>query len=1071
MHIIQGMRIRSLSFVLAFLCCAAAWAGAPRPLSPVGFAHLTCEYLDNPLGIDITSPRLSWVENSPEIGYRQAAYRIVVSSTPALLAARKGDLWDSGKVESDRTTLIPYRGVSLGSRMRCWWAVRAWDTRGRVSEWSTAATFSMGLLSKTDWRASWIGKDAPGPHADLAMLAGARWIWSAGVPNPSVAAPIGARYFRYVFDAGTGRGVERAVFVGSADNEFTLYVDGVKAGGGNDWSAAQGIDVTRLLHDGVNVLAIEANNAGVGPNPAGVVGALKIEYAGGVVDIIRTGARWQSCAVAPADWTAETNPERAWQPSTDIGPYGMAPWGQLIDAEVLRHPPLPARYLRREFQSAGRVKSAVAYVCGLGFFQLFVNGKPATDHVMDPALSNYRKVDYYVTVDVTSLIKNGPNAVGVVLGNGRFYAPRTTNPFETGDFGVPRLLLQLEITYADGSRKTVVSDGSWQVTDRGPIRANNEYDGEVCDARMAMPGWSAPGFLAARGIWSKAEILPAPGGVLQSQMLEPMRVTDLVRPVGISSPRPGTYIVDMGRSFYGTVRLNVTGKRGSTVRMTSAYALLPDGTLKTADNRTALSTDIYTFAGRGRETWNPVFKGQGYRRVQVTGFPGRPTVNNFEGLVEHTDVRPVGTFSCSNTLVDKIHEAMRTGMTMFLRSAPLDPDRDERQAWTGDPSKDSESEAYNFDVAAFYSKWMDDVRHSQHADGSLPDVAMYWDFGNGVEWPSVFTIIPDWFTDFYADTTLERRNYAAMKRWVLAMRRLHTQPDGTLEATSYGDWCDTYTIDGKISDFGMTPRDLISTAYQYHNVRIMQRAAERFGCVDDARMWRDMGDTLSTAFMHKFYNPAAAAYTGGTQCSFVLPLAFGLVPGAPAQRRAIVDNLVRDIEVTHDNHLTVGLIGNQWLLQVLTAYGRPDVAWKLVTQTTRPSWGYMIERGSNTIWERWDYDTRDPGMNSESLLIQAGNVDAWFYQTLAGIDYDPAKPGFSHILIRPHILGDLTWVNCSFDSPHGMIVSNWKRAGNNVTMDVTIPANTTATVTAPDGVVRELMAGHWVLKSNMNERR
>ena len=236
-------------------------------------------------------------------------------------------------------------------------------------------------------------------------------------------------------------------------------------------------------------------------------------------------------------------------------------------------------------------------------------------------------------------------------------------------------------------------------------------------------------------------------------------------------------------------------------------------------------------------------------------------------------------------------------------------------------------------------------------------------------------------------------------------------------------------------------------------------------------MWRSMGDALSVAFLRKFFDPATNTYTSGTQCSYVLPLAFGLVPPEPARRQTIIDNLVHDILVTHDGHLTVGLVGNQWLLQVLSDCGRADVAWSLVTQTTRPSWGYMIERGSNTIWERWDYDTRDPGMNSESLLIQAGNVDAWFYQTLGGIHYDPVKPGFAHILLHPQMLGDLTWVRCHFDSPHGRIVSDWTRTGQSVTLSVTIPANTTATVTTPDGVAHEMPSGHWTLTSRLSPGR
>jgi alpha-L-rhamnosidase len=381
-----------------------------------------------------------------------------------------------------------------------------------------------------------------------------------------------------------------------------------------------------------------------------------------------------------------------------------------------------------------------------------------------------------------------------------------------------------------------------------------------------------------------------------------------------------------------------------------------------------------------------------------------------------------------------------------LRSAPLDPDRDERQAWMGDPAKDAESEAFNFDVAAFYTKWMDDVRGSQRSDGAIPSVAMYWLGGDNVEWPSVFTIIPDWFMDFYDDSRVARNNYESMKEWVLAMRR-HELPDGTLRSTGYADWCDTSTMDGKVPERGSTPHDLVSSAYQYHNDRIMERLARRFGKPGDATEFAGLAGQLKPAFNKRFLDSNTHMYQGDTQCGYVLALQFGLVP--EDQRVAVSSNLVDNILVKHNGHLSVGLIGIQWLMQTLTDIGRPDVAWTIATQTNRPSWGYMLSKGATSIWERWDMDTRDPGMNSEALLIQAGNLDAWFYQTLAGINCDPQHPGFKHIIIRPHLLGDLTWVKAHFDSPFGRISSEWKLNGDELTMNVTIPPNTTATIYVP----------------------
>ncbi len=724
--------------------------------------------------------------------------------------------------------------------------------------------------------------------------------------------------------------------------------------------------------------------------------------------------------------------------------------------------PLPARYLRKEFGIEKKVTRATAYVCGLGFFDLFLNGTKISDDVMDPALSDYDKAAYVVTFDVTDRLHKGANAIGVILGNGRFYGPRLISWAQASNFGYPKLLLQLEIEYEDGEKTTLISDENWRLTTNGPIRANNEYDGEEYDARMEMPGWDRAGFDDAT--WDQAKIVSAPRGALKAQMIEPMRVTAIIHPVAITSPSTGVYIVDMGQNFYGTLRLKASGPRGTQVRMTSAYSLNPDGTLKTADNRTALCTDVYTFKGEGSEVWNPRFKGQGFRHVQVTGFPGTPSVDNFEGLVIHTAAEPAGEFESSNELVSRIHQALGWGTRMFMRSAPIDPDRDERQPWMGDPAKDAESEAYNYNVEPFYTKWMDDVERAQRADGSLPDVSMYWTaWGDNVVWPSVFTIIPDWFIDFYGDRRVADEHYAAMKTWVLAMRR-HELPDGTFEpssykSSSYGDWCDTYSMDEKGPDSGATPSELITSAYQYHNYRIMERLAALTGRADDEQTFAVLADKLKHAFNLKFLDPRTHTYQGATQTGYVLALAFGLAPDD--QRDAIIANLINDIMVKHDGHLSVGLVGMQWLMQTLTEIGRADVAWTIATQTTRPSWGYMLSKGATTIWERWDYDTRGPGMNSEALLIQAGNLDGWFYQTLAGIR--PAAPGFKKILIQPAIVGNLTWVKAHFDSPYGRIASEWKIEGSRLVMDVTVPANTNATIVVPgkNGSTHTVGSGHY----------
>jgi alpha-L-rhamnosidase len=582
---------------------------------------------------------------------------------------------------------------------------------------------------------------------------------------------------------------------------------------------------------------------------------------------------------------------------------------------------------------------------------------------------------------------------------------------------------------------------------------------------MEQDGWDRPGFDASE--WQNAVLVEPPQGILQAQKIEPMRVTQTIRPVSVSNPKPGMYLVDMGQVFYGSVRLTVSGPAGTKVQMRSAYSLKPDGTLKTEDNRSANCTDVYILSGKGVETWQPMFKGQGYRYVEVTGFSGEPTVDNFEGLVFHTDMDSVGSFICSNPLLNKLYSNVRWGQRMYRRSVPLDPDRDERQGWLGDPAKDAESDAYNFNVASFYTKWLQDVHLAQRANGELPDIAppFYPFYSESVVWPSVITIIPDWFHNFYGDRRILNDNYESMKKFVLFIVARHQKPDFTVDKNNHGDWCDASTMDqGTQEPNGSTSRPLISTAYFYNNVKILTKTAGILGRTKDEVYFADLAEKIKSGFNMRFFDPHANTYESVTQCSYVLPLAFGLVP--PENRDLVIENLVEDIMVKQNGHLSVGLIGMQWLMQTLSDIEHPEVAYIIATQTTRPSWGYMISKGATSIWERWDTDSRDPGMNSEALLMLAGNLEAWFYQTLAGINYDPGQPGFKHIILRPQPVGDLTSVKSSFKSLYGTIVSNWKIEEGVFIWNFTVPANTRATIYIPaDDIKRVRESGQAVADS------
>jgi len=710
---------------------------------------------------------------------------------------------------------------------------------------------------------------------------------------------------------------------------------------------------------------------------------------------------------------------------------------------------LPARMLRREFETSKPIRRATVYATGLGFFDLYLNGARVGDHIMDPALTEYSKLILYVTYDVTRQLQPGKNAVGAILGNGRFFAPRAGNehPVSFKTYGYPRLLLQLEIEYADGTRQRVVSDGDWKVTADGPTRTNNEYDGEEYDARKEMPEWAKPSFNSVR--WGKVDIMSSPGGRLQAQMLEPTRTTQVLKPVSIRQSKPGTYQVDFGQSFYGQVRLRASAPPGTLVKMQEAYSLNPDGSLRSQDNRSALATDTYIFKGIGVETWSPRFRGQGFRRVEVTGLPGKVTADQFAGLVVENDLDHVGSFECSIPLLNQIYRNVRWGERMFMRTGvPLDPDRDERQGWGGDVAIDSEGEAFNFHVAAFYDKWINDVFLDQHPDGKQSDVSpAYWAFYSGdIPWPSVLTIIPDWQYGFYGDRRILEAHYAPMKNWVEYCAR-QLKPDYTVDKVTYGDWCDAASMDAKGKDEGATSQSLIGTAYCYLNVKLMARTAQRLGKTEDEAHYTDLAAKIRDGFNRRLFNPQTAQYEGATQTSYVLPLAFGLVPDESRPR--VIQNLVDDIMIQHQGYSTVGLLGMQWLMNVLTDTGHADVAVTVATRTKRPSWGYMISKGATTIWERYDMDTRDPGMNSEALLIQTGGVEAWFYQALAGINYDPDHPGFKNIVMHPRVVAGLTFAKASLDSPQGKISSSWQTQNGEFHWDIVVPPSATATVYVP----------------------
>jgi alpha-L-rhamnosidase len=1014
-------------FALAAACAAAS-------LQP---GQLRVEYRANPQGIDVAKPRFSWIlapGNARARGLRQTAYSILVSSTERALHAGKGDLWDSGKIASGESTQVEYAGHPLASGAAAFWRVRVWDQDGKPSGWSSPASFTMGLLDAGDWQAKWIGRDEAAGYQDPASayhaLEGAHWIWNAA--GAATGAPAGRLLFHADLSIPAGRRIVRGVLIIGADNQADVTVNGRAVATRSEAPLPILADLGGVLHPGVNAIEVTALHTKA-DTPAGLIGVVRVEFDSGEPLVLASSAAWKVTAADPA----------AWAPAVDLGVYGMAPWGRVgLTAEHR----LPARYLRKEFSTHGKVARAVVYYSGLGVSELYLNGARIGDHVLSPGLTDYDKHALYLTFDVTRQIAAGANAIGLTLGNGRFYAPRADS---TRNFGFPKAILRLNLEYADGSRQTVVSDDSWKLSTRGPIRANNEYDGEEYDARAELGAWDRPGYDDSQ--WEAAHVVAGPAGALAAQMAEPLRVVESIKPVSVKPLGPGVWIYDMGQNMVGWCRLSVTGPRGAEVRLRFAETIQPDGSIYTANLRTARATDLYTLRGGGEETWEPRFTYHGFRYVEVTGYPGEPTLASLVGRVVHDDMARTASFTSSSQLLNQIHHNVFWGVRGNYRSIPTDcPQRDERQGWLGDRSQVSRSESYLFDVAAFYSKWERDLADSQHDNGSIPVVSPnYWpNYYDDLTWPSTFLFIPGMLYDQYGDRRVLERTYPAMKRWIdLERSYVH---DGLTSKDQYADWCvppeDPKLIHSQ-DPTRVTDKTLIASAYYYHLLRTMARYATILGKAEDAAALNAQAAETAAAFQKKFFNPDKGAYDNGTQTSSILPLYFQMTP---AEFRApVLAALARNIEEVTHGHVGTGLVGAQWLMRTLSDNGRSDLAYEIATQKTYPGWGYMVEKGATTVWELWNGDTADPAMNSGNHVMQIGDLAVWMYEYLAGIRSDPEHPGFRHILIHPYPAGDLTFVNGAHQSPYGPISTAWKRDAGQFELNVAIPPNTTATVWVP----------------------
>lgn len=1032
-------------------------------------AHLRCEYLTDPLGIDVRQPRLSWEVRDSRRGARQDAYQVLVAGDRRTLARHCGDLWDSGKVASEESIHIPYAGRPLVSRQHCWWKVRTWDASGCPSAWSRPALWTMGLLEPSDWQARWIADPEP-PPADSRAHNGYRCL-----PAPT---PDAGRWV--VLDLGASRSFDGVRFYGARPfhiipPDFPGYLFPVRFR----------VDVASDPAFGNYRTVVDFTEQDV-VNPGSQPWTLRFPREHGrYVRLMVT--RLQQCdadgfAFALAEMEVLDREENLalGAPVNAQEPMEDAAWSpdRLTDGDVWPHPagpavPLPSPMFRREFRIEGAVRRATVYASALGLYELRLNGRRVGDQLLAPGWTDY---DHWVQVqahDVTGLIQSGPNALGALVGDG-WYAGRgaMAQVFRGRLRGIygrqPRLLVQLEVEMDDGSRQTIASDASWRATLDGPIRSSDIFDGETYDARREMPGWDLPGF--SESGWRPAALAPGSGPEKIAEVCQPIRVHHEMEAAAVSEPEPGIHVFDFGQCFAGWVRLRCVGQSGTVVTVRHGQVLNPDGRVHFADLRGALQTERYILRGDPvGETFEPHFTYHGLRYAEITGLAEAPTAT---GIAFGSDLPPAGSFSCSDRTLNALWKALDRTLRSNCMSVHTDCcERDERLPWVFPDL--FQSEFYVADMAAFASRFAAEMRRAQLADGRFPHMApnLLKMMDEGPSWGEASGLWMVWAHYLtYGDRKLLAQHYPSARRW--AEQIAETCGGRTSPGFAFADWLngETVVMDGWQREGCAIPADVMGTACCGYAVDIIARMACALGEIADAERFARLFQEFRTAFTREFVD-SEGRVRGDTQAGYAIALAFDMLP--ESLRGKALEHLDKAI-ARAGNHSTTGNITSRLLLQELSRSGRHDVAMRIVTDPECPSWGSMIHHGATAIWERWDgflderkgpierlrfqavnpWEThivegpfQDPGMNSYNHPGYL-TVAQWMVESILGIAPTPEGPGFRRFILRPQI-GTLRSARGSYRSMYGEIKLQWRVTGKRLALGITVPPGTIAEAHVP----------------------
>jgi alpha-L-rhamnosidase len=1027
---VTGLRINRRQ---ALLATGALVATRPRLLAagqPSLRAVLTrTECIDRPLGLETPQPRFSWALESASHNVRQKAYHLRVASDPELLSGSRADLWDSGVVRSDRCFDVPYKGGALRSGQRAWWSVQVWDNRDQASVPSEPTWFEMGLLDPNDWQAQWLAIEAAEESADRA--AGLHWIWGDQGLDPRLQ----KFRLRYSLPAAPARA---ELFLAAKDNLKGVWINGRTLPLPREsvfWGTMVRFPVELVAGANVICVAATADTTGFFPPDGGaVVALLKVTGADGQVTRLTTGPGWRTSTTDAADWTKPDFDDRGWPNAV----------GSKANTKCEPWVPQPAMLVRHDFDVSRPLARARLYATALGAYEARINGNRVSDAHLSPEVSVATDHVFYQCFDATSLLRPGANALGALVGDG-WYASAfawQSQRYALGS-GPRRFRAQLVLDYQDGSREIIGTGPQWRMTESA-VRSSEIYNGEDFDARAEVAGWDAAGFDART--WVVCGVGSTPPGRLVAQIDPPIRTTLTLPVKRILQPRPGVFVCDFGQNFSGWCRLRLKGSAGATVQLRYAEILQPSGEIDQANLRGAKATDRYTLRGDpGGESYEPHFTYHGFRYVEVSGFPGTLTPEAILGMVVHSDAAVTGELQAQNDTVQEIwHNAFWSQRSNFF-GVPTDcPQRDERLGWMGDIQVFLDAASFNMDVDAFIRRFMAEVRAGQTAEGAFPIVTpqpLAFPAMVTSGWSDAGVILPWTLYRRYGETGVIEENWQAMQGWLDYIAGAN--PDFIYRQRRGLDLGDWLSVDAKRPADETTPRVLVATAYWAHCAALMEEMARATGRTAEAEHYEQVRAQIGAAFANSFVH-ADGTVGNGSQTSYVLALRFDLVPAS--LRAAAGAHLATEIR-QRGMRLSTGFLGTPYLLDVLADTGQAEIAVSLLLQAAYPSWGYMLTKGATTMWERWNGDVGDVGMNSYNHYA-FGAVVGFMYRRLAGIA--PAEPGFRRIDVNPIFSTRIGQVRARYKSCLGLISTAISGDSRGLTrLEVEIPPNSVANIHLP----------------------